>query len=340
MARKFSFLAPLAFLAAPLTALAHEVYVLDSATIEAALATKSPNPFTAYFGNEQEFFFWGLVSVIVLSTIVCATIFRLFEKSAGPFLNSLKRFAHPIVRITAGLSLISFAYAGELFGHELPFSELFGAAEPLMQAMLYIFGAAVLAGVYVRHVALAMLGVYAYTTLIHGGYMLTYLDHFGSYIFLAILGGGRWSLPLPWNGALSDFFHRYGHYAFPILRACLGLGVMFAAIYAKYIHSQLALEVVIRYDLTRYFPFDPLFVVLGALIIEFLAGLMLFLGIAVRWTGVFLLFWLTLSLLYFQEAVWPHIILFGLCFAFFCHGYDRFSLEGFLLKKHSREPVL
>ena len=83
-----------------------------------------------------------------------------------------------------------------------------------------------------------------------------------------------------------------------------------------------------------------MFIVLGALIIEFLAGLMLVLGVAIRWTGLFLLFWLTLSLLYFQEAVWPHIILFGLGIAIFCHGYDSFSLEGLWLKKRGREPLL
>jgi uncharacterized membrane protein YphA (DoxX/SURF4 family) len=119
-----------------------------------------------------------------------------------------------------------------------------------------------------------------------------------------------------------------------------GFGVMFAAAYAKYFHSELAVQTVIQHHLTDFFPFDPLFIVLGALIIEFLAGLMLFLGIAIRWTGLFLIFWLTLSQLYFRELWWVHVVLFGIGFAIFCHGYDRFSLEGRLLKKKGHEPVL
>jgi hypothetical protein len=47
-----------------------------------------------------------------------------------------------------------------------------------------------------------------------------------------------------------------------------------------------------------------------------------------------------LSLWYFQESVWPHIVLIGLPIAFFMHGYDKYSLEGYFLKKGRREPVL
>jgi len=124
------------------------------------------------------------------------------------------------------------------------------------------------------------------------------------------------------------------------MRILFGFGIIYASLYAKFLYSLLALEVVIRYDLTRYFPFDPLFVVLGALIIEFLAGALFMIGIAVRWSSIFLLFWLSLSLVYFQEDVWPHAILFGLSIVVFLHGYDRFSLEGRFLKRRGREPVL
>jgi hypothetical protein len=67
---------------------------------------------------------------------------------------------------------------------------------------------------------------------------------------------------------------------------------------------------------------------------------MLILGIEIRWTAIFVLFWLTLSLLYFGEAAWPHLVLFGLGIALFLHGYDRYSLEGQFLKKAHTEPVL
>lgn len=335
----------MALLIVPAIASAHEVYVLDSDPIEKALSVASPNPFTAYIGNEHQFFFWGFVSFVVVSTILCASVFRLFERRLDPIFFFLKRFAHVLVRFTIAASLISFGMYSALFGPELPFEQLFGDASGLAQVGLMALGVFILLGLYVRTTAAILLALYVYAYTVFGWYIFTYTDHLGAFLLLLLLGSGPWSLDRRVNGGrmpatLRMFFHHLSPYAFPIMRILFGFGIMFASIYAKFIHSQLALDVVNQYHLTNYFPFDPLFVVLGALIIEFLAGLMMFLGIEIRWTGLFLIFWLTLSLIYFQEAVWPHIVLFGLGLAIFCHGYDRYSLEGLILKRRGYEPVL
>ena len=94
------------------------------------------------------------------------------------------------------------------------------------------------------------------------------------------------------------------------------------------------------YNLTQYFPFDPLFIVLGAGIIEFLAGVFIIVGFEIRHTVLFLLFWLTLSLLFFQESVWPHLVLVGVLVALFMRGYDRYTVEGRFWGTGGREPVL
>ncbi|QQG38360.1 MAG: hypothetical protein HYS26_02325 [Candidatus Kaiserbacteria bacterium] len=326
----------------PGSVFAHEVYVLDPASVAAGMATSSPNPFLAYFGNEYQFFFWGFVSAVVLSTIIAASIFGIFERTLDPLFFKLKRFALPLARVTIGLCFISFGIMGSLYGPEMPLQDLFGSFQNAAQIFLIALGAFLTLGAYTRLAALCAVLIYLYAAFVHGSYLLTYTDHLGGALLLLILGGGVWSV----DQSIRDrprallAFSRLSRFAFPLMRILFGFGIMFAAVYAKYIHSQLALDVVIENDLTRYFPFDPLFVVLGALIIEFLAGLMLLLGIAVRWTSLFLLFWLTLSLLYFQEAVWPHLILIGLGLAIFCHGYDRYSLEGLLLKRRGREPLL
>lgn len=343
MRNKLLLFLPLLAALAPPAALAHEVYVLDPATIASSIGADSPNPFSAFWGNEYQFFFWGLVSFVAVSTILAATLFRVFEKSVDPLLFGLKRCALPVVRITAGLCLVSFGIEGSLYGPELPLVALFGALAGAAAWSLIALGAALVLGAYTRIAAIGALFFYLFAALMHGYYALTYADHLGAALALLILGGGTWSLgsslrdPLP---ALKRLVQPLAPLAFPLLRMSFGFGVMFAAVYAKYIHSELALQVVLQYDLTRYFPFEPLFIVLGALIIEFLAGLMLFMGVALRWTVLFLGFWLTLSLFYFQEAVWPHLILFGLAVAVFCHGYDRYSLEGLLLKRRGSEPVL
>src|SRR3989344_6026493 len=87
---------------------AHEVYVLDDETIAAALATESLNPFNAYTGNEYEFYFWGFVSLVVITTILFASIFHLFEKQLYPLMSFLKRVAHPLVRAAVSITLIVF----------------------------------------------------------------------------------------------------------------------------------------------------------------------------------------------------------------------------------------
>ena len=332
-----SYLLPLSF------ASAHEVYVLDPDTIRAAMATTSPNTFLAYFGNESQFFFWACISIVTMLTILFATAFGIFEHSLGPVFSTLRRCALPLARITAGVSVISFGIAGALYGTEIPFSSLFGPLSDIFQLILVAVGAAITLGLCTRPLSLLLTCIYAYAGLVYGWYIFTYTDHLGVYLLLLIVGGGTLSLDrtLPTLGSIGEaLLEKYRPYAFPILRTLFGFGIMFASVYAKYLHSELALQVVVQYNLTNYFPFDPMFIVLGALIIEFLAGLMLVLGVAIRWTSLFLLFWLTLSLLYFQEAVWPHIILFGLGISIFLYGYDQFSLEMRWMKKRHREPVM
>lgn len=334
-----------AVLLAPLGAWAHEVYVLDPGEVARAMGADSLNPFGAYVGNEYEFFFWGAVFVIVTSTILSASLFRIFEKRLDPFFFYIKRFAHAIVRLTVGLSVLSFGLAGALFGPELPFEHLFGPFAEVMGLVCIGAGALLIAGMYTRTIGALLTGVYAYAVYVFGWYILMYADHLGAFMLLVLLGSGPYALGKHFNIArLSEraraSFHRLSHLAFPLTRVLFGFSVMFAAVYAKFIHSELALQVVLQYDLTRYFPFEPMFVVLGAFIIEFLAGAMILVGLEIRWTGLFLTFWLTLSLLYFQEAAWPHVILFGLALTFFCHGYDKFSIGGMLMKQPGREPVM
>lgn len=327
----------------PAFALAHEVYVLPLDVIKEAMANPSPDPFSAMIGNEWRFMFWAFVGFIVVSTIAAATFFGLFEKRMIPMLMRLKRYALPLARLTAGLSTLSFGLAGALYGTEIPFETLFGAVSGLMQIFFVAAGIALILGVFTRPFAVLLALIYGYAGYVYGWYIFTYTDHIGLYILLILLGSGGYSLSrrLHINEVNAPrIVEHLRPLAFPILRILFGFGIMFASIYAKYMYSALALNVVTMYSLTKYFPFDPLFVVLGALIIEFLAGVLFMLGIAVRWSAVFLLFWLTLSLIYFQEDVWPHIILFGLCAVVFLHGYDKFSLEGRIMRRRNSEPVL
>lgn len=347
-ARERNFAAPFLFivaLLAPLAASAHEVYVLGASTIANALSAPSANPFTAFYTNRFQFFFWGFVSFVTVSTIFFMTLFRVLEEHLSPLLNRLKRFAPLIERVTLGLSLIAFAYNGALFGPELPLVGIYSALTPLVQLVLYVAGILITAGLFTRAAALAV-GLVALVSIpVHGWYMLTYTAYFVVAVVVFIMGSGAYSLDrllhrTRKNAPIERIRKRFERYEMVTLRLGFGFSVASAAFYAKFLHSNLALDVVTHYHLTQYFHFEPLFIVLGALIIETLIGIFIMLGLQIRWTALFFLFWLTLSLLYFGEAVWPHLALFGLNFMLFCHGYDRYSLEGRFFKRRGLEPVL
>ncbi len=157
--------------------------------------------------------------------------------------------------------------------------------------------------------------------------MLGYANYLGELILFVILGG--------------QWFPKLEKYAFLILRICFGASLIFASFYAKFIHSNLALQTVNDYHLTDYFHFPPLFLVLGAFCVEALIGLCLALGLEIRFMTLLFTFFLTLSILFFGESVWPHLILFGVNIALFCHGYDKYTLESkFFQRRRYGEPVL
>ncbi len=334
-----SIFALLAFV--PALAIAHEVYVLDPATIASSIASPSPNPLMAIFANLSQFFFWGFVCFVGFSTIFFMSIFHRFEERFAPLFARLKKYAAPTGRIALGLSLIACGYNAALFGPELPFSSLAPDGVLLLQAICYASGTLIALGLYTRLGALLLLPVLLLSLIVYGLYMPMYAAYFGELAFLAVLGGGLYAVSDGWSPrSIKRLAHRLEPYAFPILRIAFGISIVYAAVYAKFIHSNLALETIAQYNLVAVFPFDPLFTVLGAFIIESLIGIFFIIGLEIRWNAIFFLFWLTLSLLYFGEAVWPHLIIIGLNLAFIFHGYDRYSLEGRFFKKGALEPVL
>ncbi|MES2203427.1 MAG: hypothetical protein V4474_03850 [Patescibacteria group bacterium] len=340
--KRFFFI--VASLCAPLIASAHEVYVLGRNVIAIDTMAPSPNPFGAIAGNEMQFLFWGFIAVLTVSTVFAASIFHTFEKRFDPTLRRLKKYAPLSARLTLGVCLIACAFYQGLFGPELPFAQFAGAYAPVLTGLFYALGTLVLVGYYTRVAALVAVAVFGLAVAHYGIYMLTYTNYLGEMLVLAILGGYSHGLHTRAHDIGRHYFARLSRrmepYAFLIARVAFGVAVMFAAFYAKFLHSDLALDTIRDYHLTNYFHFDPLFIVLGAFIIESLIGLFFILGIEVRWTALFFLFWLFLSLIYFGEAVWPHLVLVGLNITMFLHGYDRYTLEGYFFGKRGREPVL
>lgn len=336
------------FLLAPACTLAHEVYVLPSDVVARDMSEPPLQVFDIISQHTGQFFFWAFIAIWAIFTVFSISLSKGLERKLDPFFKWLKPHATLIGRITLGSAIAASAYFSAMFGPELPFSAFLDPALIFpMRVLLFTLGVSITVGLFTRIASVLLIILYISMWVHYGAYMLTYANYFGEMVLALLTGTSVFALD-------RLFHHHYPHvfrsaliwtekHAFLILRITFGLSLIVASVYAKFIHAQLALDTVTTYHLTNYFHFDPEFIVLGAFSIELLLGLFFLLGIEVRFASLFLLFWLTLSLLYFGEAVWPHVILAGTAIAIFMRGYDNSTLEWGVMKmrrKGAKEPVL
>lgn len=345
---KHLLIALVAMIALPLTAFAHEVYVLKPDVIAYALTRPGLAFFDVLQANLGHFFFWTFISIWAFFTVLSISLSKNVERAIDPFLQRLKRYAPLVARATLGIAIIASAYENALFGPELPlFVGSAGDGVAMLRFVLMVLGALITVGLFTRVASLLLVALFAVLTVQHGWYMLTYANYLGEMITVMVLGNTAFALDSLYHDIYPHHIHRavrwLESHAFLILRVSFGVSFIYASVFAKLIHAELALQVVNIYHLTNFFPFEPHFIVLGAFCIELLLGTFFIFGIEVRFAALFLLFWLTLSLLYFKESVWPHIVLAGVGLAIFMHGYDRYTIQwGLLRMRHSRahEPTL
>lgn len=335
------------FAQAPVPVSAHEAYVLTPDEINRAVSMPSQDPFEAVPEHEAQFLFWGaLIAVGVLATLAFSDA-RWSENTFSPLLLHLKRYAPFIGRLTFGLAMFASGYFGAFFGPELPATALLGATgASIFSWALMAAGVLICLGFLTRLMGFFGLAVFALAVARYHIYMLTYVNYLGEILLFLILGGGMWSLDSVFAkrrarrsgrpAVLVRFKAALEKYSFLILRVLFGTALFFASFYAKFLHSNLALDTVNDYHLTNYFHFSQLFLVLGAFLVEALLGACFFFGFQIRLASIVFTVFLTMSILFFGEAVWPHIILFGVNFALFSHGYDEFTVGYWLNRLISR----
>jgi uncharacterized membrane protein YphA (DoxX/SURF4 family) len=312
-------------LLSPYVSSAHEVYVLSPETIANDIATPSQNPLLAILNHEMQVVLWGFVVLVAVLTIFFASITHRLEEFFAPYFVHMRPHAPLVARVTLGVCLMFSGYHAALFGPELPLGTDMWAK--LMQATLFVSGALITLGVAVRPAALAAGAVFAFGVATWGSYMLNYANYLGEIVVVFML-------------AAVATRKRLEPYAFLALRVAFGVSVVYAAVYAKFWYSNLAISTVYQYQLTNYFHFDPLFIVMGACIIEILMGIFFIIGFEIRHTALFFLFWIFLSLLYFGESVWPHLVLVGVNLALFMYGYDKWTVEGRFFNRGRLQPFL
>ncbi|MES2314315.1 MAG: hypothetical protein V4524_00035 [Patescibacteria group bacterium] len=321
---------------------AHEVYVLDASEIHSALQEPQPDFIQSIHDHLNQFMLWGSIVIALVLSVFFLSINRPLERVCDPWLLKLKKYSPHVAQVTLGLALIASGYYRAIFGVELPLSDIFGGfAVPFSYALIAL-GSMLVFGLFPRIAAICVSSIFAGLVWHFGIYMLNYATYFGEAITIVLFGGAH---TLFADHRLAKLFtrvipqHLYV-YKFMIMRILFGASLIFASLYAKFVHGALALEVVSKYNLTHYFPFDPIFLVLGAMLIEILIGVCFIIGFEIRFASLFFLVFLSMSLVFFGESVWPHIILIGTAIAMFLHGYDRYTFSVQLERNKNEEPVL
>ena len=341
---------------APHTVSAHEVYVLTPAQIAQATGMPRFDMLIVIQNNLHEFIFWAFITILTIFCVFFISIIRLLERWTDPFFMKLRPYAPFVARVTVGVSFLAAAYYQASYGPELPLVHTYGSLTGIATVILVIIGLLTVIGYYARIAAFVALIMYGIAVWFHGWYMLTYINYMGEIVVLFALGAHNVSLdaffkkrktsripterkiaaPAAWT-KISDWIAAR---SFAILRICFGISLIFASAYAKIFYNNLGLFTVMQYHLDKILGFEPHFLVLGAAIIEILIGTFIILGIEIRFASLFFEFWLMLSLWFFGEVVWPHIILIGIPIALIMYGYDNYSVEGWLFRKKKYEPIL
>lgn len=309
--------------------LAHEVYVLSPQDIIKGEHDHSVNPWSALLEGHN--FLLALAFAIgICGSLLFALYLKrkpLFQK-IGAFLDKATIIAPDIIRIAFGASLLMSAYHGALFGPEQPLSGFVGAE--ILKWILIITGVSVVAGFRVRFFGLVSILIWQYGLITEGMHMFTYINYLAEAIAIILL-------PVQFL-TLDKFIYKlrgkkppvesFGKYSLTITRFGFALALLYTAIDVKFLNAALPLEVVNQYELTRFFPFTPLFIVLGAGLVEILIAVLYGAGLLRRMTTLIFLVFVTLSIIFFKESVWPHYLLLALGVGIFLHEPDPLALDG------------
>ena len=297
----------------PFVSFAHEAYVLTPDEFSRGFASQSFDALKALTnsGNVQ-IALWVMLGTA--AAYVLAILFRISHAGQWTYamLKKTNAFGPLFVRAAISASLFYSALTRSFLGPELHLASLPFAL--VFRWIMFVSSAMFLLGVGTEFAAFLCLVAFTVGWFAFGWYLITYLNYFGELVALFLFGSRKWSLDRLIQGTLKRF-SRIREYETVIVRVCYGIALMYAAISVKFLHPLLTVTVVEKYNLTQFhwlFPSDPLLITLGAALAETAIGMFIIIGFETQLTVLISLFYITLSLLYFKEAVWPHLMLYGI----------------------------
>ncbi len=307
---------------------AHEAYVLTARQFDAGIKIFAKDPFAPLVDSAHlTTFLWTTLAVVV-------SYFLIFLWSASKPAEVLDRIVRKakvvgplIIRAAISASFIYAAMSDAILGPELSLTLVpYGI---VIRFLLFLVGFMVLFGVLIEVAALIALALFIFVAFTFGVYMITYANYFGEIIVLLLFGSrylsfDRWILGKDlWVKKLE----RFKWLETPIVRILYGVALLYAGYTIKFLHQQLTIDVYNEYHLVNFFHATAAYIAAGAGVAEMLIGLFIIIGFAMRWTVVISLVFITLSILYFRELLWPHLMLYGISFSLLVNSGDRWTLD-------------
>ena len=322
------------FFLLPVVASAHEGYVLTKLQVAQGMQDFSINVLTA-LNNPGNFRVGLAVGLVSLIGIILYFLFQISD--AGIWFDRLLKKVEPLgnafLRVAFAGSLIASAYFNAFLGPEISLNTF--PAGNLIRIILYVAGFMILLGIFTEIAGIATYLLLGVMTIIYKDYVLTYYNYVGEAVTLIIFGAYTFSLDRLIRGH-SFFAEKHREIEIAIIRVTYGISILYPAITIKLLHPAIIIQIANQYNLTQFhwlFPHDPLLISLGTGLAQIAVGICLILGFQTRLNTLVTFVLMTMSVLFFKEAVWPHFILLALALYLWFNDGGEISLDHFLLRK-------
>ncbi len=318
---------------------AHEAYVLpDGSFWEGIKEPLNAHVFSA-LQNPNNLKVAIIIAVSVWLLLGLNFFFRRSQigQKTHMFFERFAKFGPHFVRIAIAAALFFSATSNSFLGPELhagllPYAQF-------TRIILLCISLMIAVGIFTELAALLGIVIYIIGLFVYGPYIFTYFNYLGELIVLLLFGLRSFSADGYLFGPLKRF-RSLAKYETVIIRAFYGLALIYAAITVKLLHPELTVSVVNIWHLNQYhwlFPSDPLLITLGAGIVEIVIGLFILVGFQMRLTILISLFYITLSLLFFRELVWPHFLLYGISLSLLVQP-EIFAIDNLLFRRKLNNP--
>lgn len=310
---------------------AHEAYVLTHNEFQQGLMIFATNPFAALL--DPKYIYTSILITLCVMTVYFLNFLWAATRPAA-LLDKFIKKAHVIgpliIRGAISASFFYAAFANAVLGPELSLQTVAGGE--IIRFLLFSLSLMIFFGFLTELAAAIGLLIFLYVSITFQWYMITYANYFGELLVLFLFGSRFFSLDLFFFGKRTFLaaLQKYRSLEIPIVRILYGVALIYAGWTIKFSHQILSIKVYNQYHLINFFHAPATFIAAGAGLSEIAIGTFILFGFAQRLTTIISLIFITLSILYFREMLWPHFMLYGISFSLIINSADQFTLDRYL----------